>query len=159
MAAKVVFVLVNTKHACASQASVNAIRATGATQLILVEGTAWTGAWSWVYSGNAAGFLNIKDPANNFAITQNKKKLLSLHNDAPVPRLRQFVPLPPVPPPPSRALLMHLPVLWEHNLKASSARWVPAPCGEAVKGGLCSLLESGQWIGSTWWWLDQGGAI
>lgn len=30
-----------------NQAAVNAIRATGATsQLILVEGTSWTGAWS-----------------------------------------------------------------------------------------------------------------
>jgi endoglucanase len=52
----------------AMQAAVNSIRTTGATQLILVEGTAWTGAWSWESSGNAAAFASLTDPGNNFAI-------------------------------------------------------------------------------------------
>ena len=51
------------------QAGVNGVRAAGATsQLILVEGTSWTGAWTWVSSGNSAVFGAIKDPNNNVAI-------------------------------------------------------------------------------------------
>ena len=72
-----------------NQAAVNGIRASGATsQLILVEGTSWTGAWSefsypivelsrgahltvalaWTSSGNSAVFGAIQDPNNNVAI-------------------------------------------------------------------------------------------
>jgi endoglucanase len=32
------------------QAGINGVRASGATNLIFVEGTAWTGAWSTYYS-------------------------------------------------------------------------------------------------------------
>jgi len=49
------------------QAVVNAIRATGATNKILVAGTSFSGAHSWIKSGNAAAFDNFKDPGNNFA--------------------------------------------------------------------------------------------
>ncbi len=49
------------------QGAVNAIRATGAKNRILVPGTSWTGAHSWITSGNGAALANFKDPANNFA--------------------------------------------------------------------------------------------
>jgi len=48
------------------QSVVNAIRATGAKNRILVPGTSWTGAHSWITSGNAAAMENFKDPADNF---------------------------------------------------------------------------------------------
>jgi endoglucanase len=48
------------------QSAVNAIRATGAKNRILVPGTSWTGAHSWIGSGNGAAFENFKDPGNNF---------------------------------------------------------------------------------------------
>ncbi|KAG9051240.1 hypothetical protein FS837_010527 [Tulasnella sp. UAMH 9824] len=54
------------------QAAVNGIRSIGATNLILVEGTSWTGAWSWTTSGNAAAFVGFTDPANNFAIEMHQ---------------------------------------------------------------------------------------
>ncbi|KAG8991286.1 hypothetical protein FRB93_002862 [Tulasnella sp. JGI-2019a] len=55
------------------QAAVNAIRATGATsQLIVVEGTSWTGAWTWTSSGNAAAFTGLTDPSNNIAIEMHQ---------------------------------------------------------------------------------------
>ena len=58
-----------TTVATLNQAAINGIRASGATtQLILAEGTAWTGAWSWSSSGNAAAFTSLKDPNNNLAI-------------------------------------------------------------------------------------------
>lgn len=51
------------------QAGINGVRSAGATsQLILVEGTSWTGAWTWVSSGNSAVFGAISDPNNNTAI-------------------------------------------------------------------------------------------
>lgn len=46
----------------AAIAAVNAIRATGATQMINVQGTAYTGAWTWVSSGNAAAWAGFTDP-------------------------------------------------------------------------------------------------
>jgi endoglucanase len=50
-----------------AQAATDAIRATGATNKILVPGTAWTGAHSWISSGNGAAMARFSDPANNFA--------------------------------------------------------------------------------------------
>jgi endoglucanase len=77
----VIFDLVNEPHdvaattvAAAAQAAINSIRLVGATkQLILVEGTSWTGAWSWTgSSGNAAAFASLTDSANNFAIEMHQ---------------------------------------------------------------------------------------
>jgi endoglucanase len=50
-----------------AQSATNAIRATGALNRILVPGTAWTGAHSWVSSGNAAQMTSFVDPAHNYA--------------------------------------------------------------------------------------------
>ncbi len=44
-----------------------AIRATGATNKIVFQGTAWDGAWSWTTSGNAVQMLKAYDPGSNFA--------------------------------------------------------------------------------------------
>lgn len=49
------------------QAAVSAIRGTGAKNKILVPGTSWTGAHSWISSGNGAAYENFTDPENNFA--------------------------------------------------------------------------------------------
>lgn len=75
---KVIFAIMNEPHTMSTeawfsgaQAAINAIRATGATNLILVPGNAWTGAhsWSqtWYGTANSAQALNITDPGNNFA--------------------------------------------------------------------------------------------
>lgn len=48
------------------QSAVSAIRAVGAKNRILVPGTSWTGAHSWITSGNGAAYENFKDPGNNF---------------------------------------------------------------------------------------------
>ena len=53
--------------AVAAQDAVNAIRATGASQEILVSGSDWDTASSWVSSGNAATVGAITDPDNNLA--------------------------------------------------------------------------------------------
>lgn len=46
-----------------NQAAIDGIRAAGATsQIITPEGNSWTGAWTWVSSGNGASLINLKDP-------------------------------------------------------------------------------------------------
>jgi endoglucanase len=50
-----------------AQSATNAIRGTGALNRILVPGTAWSGAHSWVSSGNAAQMATFVDAANNYA--------------------------------------------------------------------------------------------
>jgi endoglucanase len=48
-----------------NQAAIDGIRASGATkQYITPEGNSWTGAWTWVSSGNAASLVSLKDPQN-----------------------------------------------------------------------------------------------
>lgn len=49
-----------------AEAAVKAIRATGAGQKILVPGTSWTGAHSWIASGNADAWADFHD--TNFAV-------------------------------------------------------------------------------------------
>jgi endoglucanase len=55
----------------AANDAITAIRATGATNLILVPGNAWTGAWTWSQNWygtpNAQAMLNIVDSGDNFA--------------------------------------------------------------------------------------------
>jgi endoglucanase len=75
---KVIFGLVNEPNTMpteqwgtAAQGAINAIRAAGAENLILVPGNAWTGAHSWLQNWygtpNAQVMDDITDPLNNFA--------------------------------------------------------------------------------------------
>ncbi|GAB2895140.1 glycoside hydrolase family 5 protein [Uliginosibacterium flavum] len=71
---KVIFALMNEPHDMdtntwvnAANAGIAAIRNAGATNLILVPGNAWTGAHSWVSSGNSTAMLSIADSGNNYA--------------------------------------------------------------------------------------------
>lgn len=75
---RVIFALMNEPHdmsteawLSAANAAIAAIRAAGATNLILVPGNGWTGAHSWSnnYYGtpNATVMLNIVDSGNNYA--------------------------------------------------------------------------------------------
>lgn len=49
-----------------NQAAIDGIREAGATsQFITPEGNSWTGAWTWVSSGNADTMGALTDPANN----------------------------------------------------------------------------------------------
>jgi endoglucanase len=53
--------------------AIKAIRDAGATQMILIPGTGWTGAHSWISSGNAQVWTGFKDdPLNNFAFEMHQ---------------------------------------------------------------------------------------
>lgn len=55
----------NSLVANLNQAAINAIRAAGAkSQYIFIEGNSWSGAHSWVSSGNGEALKNLKDPQN-----------------------------------------------------------------------------------------------
>ena len=51
----------------AANGAIAAIRSTGAKNMVLVPGTAWTGAHSWAASGNAVGMVDVVDPADHWA--------------------------------------------------------------------------------------------
>lgn len=75
---KVIFNLMNEPNAMptenwvtASNTAIAAIRTAGASNLILVPGNGYTGAWTWSNNWygtpNATAMLNIVDPGNNYA--------------------------------------------------------------------------------------------
>ncbi|MEQ8847314.1 glycoside hydrolase family 5 protein [Botrimarina sp.] len=75
---RVVFGLMNEPHsmpaeqwAAAANQALAAIRLTGAENLVLVPGVAWTGAHSWSQGWygvpNSQAMLDVSDPADNFA--------------------------------------------------------------------------------------------
>ncbi|KAB5588420.1 Glycoside hydrolase family 5 protein [Ceratobasidium theobromae] len=129
-----------------NQVAINGIRAAGATsQLILVEGTSWTGAWTWTSSGNSAAFTGLTDPNNNFAIEMHQY----LDSDGSG----------------TSATCVSSTIMAE-RISAATA-WLKANnlkgflgelgggsndvCIAAIKGGLCAMQESGVWIGALWW--------
>lgn len=75
---QVIFGLMNEPHDMPTElwrddanTAIQAIRNTGATNLILVSGNAWTSAFSWNQTwygtSNATAMLTITDPGNNYA--------------------------------------------------------------------------------------------
>lgn len=76
----VVFGLMNEPHLQtstqwygAATSAISAIRAAGANQLITIPGISYTGAESWVSSGNAATWAGFNgDPANNFVFEMHE---------------------------------------------------------------------------------------
>lgn len=151
--ANVIFDLNNEPHdmsasdaAALMQAGINGVRASGAKQLILVEGTSWSGAWTWVSSGNGDAFKSITDPVNNFAIEMHQyldsdgsgtsatcvsstigvERLTAATNWLKANNLKGF--------------------LGEIGAGSNDA------CIAAVKGALCHLQQQGgTWIGALWW--------
>ncbi|PPQ67529.1 hypothetical protein CVT25_006070 [Psilocybe cyanescens] len=159
--ANVIFDIMNEPHDIdaqtvfnMNQAAVNAIRASGATQqLILVEGTSWTGAWTWQSSGNAAVFGAIKDPNNNVAI-QMHQYLDSDGSGTSGTCVSSTI----------GAERLQVATAWlqANNLKGflgEIGAGSNSQCISAVQGALCSMQQSGVWIGALWWaagpwWAD-----
>ncbi|KAF8594706.1 endoglucanase [Ceratobasidium sp. AG-I] len=150
---KIIFDVMNEPHdmdvtlvASLNQAAINGIRAAGATsQLILVEGTSYSGAWTWVSSGNGDAFKTLTDPNNNIAFEMHQY----LDSDGS-----------------GTSGTCVSSTIGAERLAAATA-WLKANnfkgflgeigggsndvCIAAIKGGLCSLQQSGVWIGALWW--------
>ncbi|KAF9532516.1 endoglucanase [Crepidotus variabilis] len=150
---KVIFDIMNEPHDIdakavfdLNQAAVNGIRASGATsQLILVEGTAWTGAWSWQSSGNAGVFGAIKDPNNNVAIEMHQY-LDSDSSGTNANCVSSTVG--------AERLQVATEWLKANNLKGflgEMGAGSNSQCIEAIKGAICTMQTSGVWIGFAWW--------
>ncbi|KAF5341952.1 hypothetical protein D9611_001511 [Ephemerocybe angulata] len=129
-----------------NQAAVNGIRAAGATtQLILVEGTSWTGAWTWTSSGNSNAFGAIRDPNNNVAIEMHQY-LDSDGSGTSATCVSGTIG--------SERLQAATNWLKQNNLKGflgEIGAGSNPTCISAVKGALCSMQTSGVWIGALWW--------
>ncbi|PPQ70299.1 hypothetical protein CVT26_014584 [Gymnopilus dilepis] len=129
-----------------NQAAINGIRASGATsQLILVEGTSWTGAWTWVSSGNAAAFGTIKDPNNNVAV-QMHQYLDSDGSGTSGTCVSSTIG--------SERLQAATQWLQQNNLKGflgEIGAGSNPTCISAVQGALCAMQQSGVWLGALWW--------
>ncbi|KAJ7066705.1 endoglucanase [Mycena amicta] len=131
-----------------NQAAVNGIRASGATsQLILVEGASWTGAWTWTTSGNSAAFQapGIHDPNNNYAI-QMHQYLDSDGSGTSATCVSSTIG--------AERLAAATAWLQANNFKGflgEIGAGSNAACISAVQGAMCAMQQSGVWIGASWW--------
>ncbi|QRV85151.1 Cellulase (glycosyl hydrolase family 5 protein) [Ceratobasidium sp. AG-Ba] len=150
---KVIFDIMNEPHDipassafALNQAAVNAIRSAGAkSQLILVEGTSWTGAWTWVSSGNGDAFKAIKDPNNNIAIEMHQYLDSDGSGTSPTCVSSTIA---------SERLAAATAWLKANKLKGFLGEIGAGSndaCIAAIKGGLCAMQQSGVWIGALWW--------
>jgi endoglucanase len=138
-----------------NQAAIDAIRAAGATsQYIFVEGNSWTGAWSWVSSGNADVMGALTDPEDKiiYEMHQYLDEDSSGTHDACVSttigaeRLAEAT--------------EWLRQNGKRGVIGETAGAANAQCLEAVTGELQYLLDNSDvWTGWLWWaagpwWAD-----
>ncbi|KAF7308605.1 CBM1 domain-containing protein [Mycena chlorophos] len=130
------------------QAGVNGVRAAGATsQLIFVEGTSWTGAWTWDTSGNSQAFQapGIQDPSDNYVIEMHQyldsdgsgTSDVCVNSTIGVSRLQAATQW-----------------LQANNMKGFLGEIGAGnnpTCVEAVQGAMCEMQQSGVWVGASWW--------
>ena len=155
---RVQFGLVNEPHglptetwAAAAQAAIDAIRATGATNLVTVPGNGYTGAWSWFEStwygsANAEVMDRVHDPLNRMLFEVHQyfdKDGSGTQPDCVSPeigaeRLRRFTAW-----------------LHQHKRRALLGEIGGGPnavCEQAVRGALQHLQANADvWAGWLWW--------
>nr|AWM99292.1 glycoside hydrolase family 5 [Rhizophlyctis rosea] len=139
----------------AAQDALNAIRNTGFSNLILVPGISYTGAHSWVSSGNAAAALSITDPLNNFAFDMHHMVThqilclrLASHTDVNSARSSSCTHG-------TEAFTAATSWLRSNNRKAFLGEWAAttdASCQASIDSAAAYLdANSDVWIGWTWW--------
>ncbi|KIM24878.1 glycoside hydrolase family 5 protein [Serendipita vermifera MAFF 305830] len=149
----IVFDLMNEPHDIAAtaaaslmQAGVNGVRASGATQTIMVEGTSWTGAWTWVSSGNGDAFKSLTDPQNNVVFEMHQY----LDSDSSGTSATCV----------STSIGVERLTAASNWLKANNKKGMLGEIGAgsndvciaAVKNALCHLQQQGgAWVGALWW--------
>ncbi|KAH7103994.1 endoglucanase [Auriculariales sp. MPI-PUGE-AT-0066] len=130
------------------QAGINGIRAAGASQLILVEGTSWSGAWTWTTSsGNSDAFKagSITDPKNNFAIEMHQY-LDSDGSGTSGTCVSTTIG--------KERVAAATTWLKNNNYKGFLGEYgggANSVCETAIQGMLCDLQTSGVWLGALFW--------
>ncbi|KAJ3028587.1 hypothetical protein HDV00_010171 [Rhizophlyctis rosea] len=128
----------------AAQATIDAIRAVGATNLVLVPGIAWTGAWSWQSSGNADIAATFHDDGNNFAFDMHQYLDTDYSGTSKVCSHT-----------PSEVLSSTTAWLKAHNMKAFLGEFgvsTDSSCSGVIETmGRYLSDNSDVWIGATWW--------
>ncbi|KAI5835096.1 glycoside hydrolase [Schizophyllum commune Tattone D] len=129
------------------QAAVNAIRAAGATQqLILVEGTSWTGAWTWTTSGNSDAFAALTDPNDNIAIEMHQ------YLDSDGSGTNETCVSATIGSERLQAATEWLKANNQRGFLGEMGAGSNADCISAVSDALCYLQQQeGTWIGALWW--------
>ncbi|EAQ90278.1 hypothetical protein CHGG_02213 [Chaetomium globosum CBS 148.51] len=132
-----------------NQAAIDGIRGAGATsQLIFVEGNSWTGAWTWVSSGNGASLINLSDPAGSDKLVYEMHQYLdsdgSGTSEACVSgtigqeRLREAT--------------AWLKASGKRGILGETAGGANAQCIAALTGMLAHMAENADvWMGWLWW--------
>jgi endoglucanase len=162
---KVIFGLVNEPHGMPStehwvttaNAAIAAIRDTGARNLILVPGNAWSGAHSWnkAHYGtpNGVALLKIVDPGDNYAFDVHQyldadssgTKDVIVNADVGVERLRDF----------TAWLKEHGRRGFLGEFAVSNAKFGDGPdqIGDEAIDGMLAHMEANAdvWLGWTWW--------
>ncbi|KAM3075471.1 hypothetical protein ACMFMG_007618 [Clarireedia jacksonii] len=137
----------NTIVAELNQACVSAIRSAGATsQYIFVEGTSYTGAWTWTSSGNAQYMKNITDP-NDKLVYEFHQYLDSDGSGTSADCVSSTIG--------AERVADATAWLKANNFKGILGEYAGganAQCESAVKGMLDALAADNQhWMGAVWW--------
>ncbi len=143
-----------------ANAAISAIRATGAKQLILVPGNAWSGAHSWLdnWYGTPNGTVmkGVRDPGNNFAIEVHQYMDPTSGgtdmNNCPSPTIG------------SQRLVKFTNWLKQNNMKAFLGEFGAGTTGTCLAAidDMLSYIDnnSSVWLGWTWWaagpWWSEG---
>jgi endoglucanase len=100
---------------------------------------------AWTSSGNSDAFKSLTDPNNNFAIEMHQYLDSDGSGTSPTCVSSTIA---------AERLAAATAWLKANNLKGFLGELGAGSndvCIAAIKGGLCSLQESGVWIGFTWW--------
>lgn len=130
-----------------NQAAINGIRAAGATtQPILVEGNVYTGAWTWVSSGNGASLLGLTDPSNKIIYQMHQyldQDGSGTHANCVSPTIG------------AERIAAATQWLKQHGKKGILGEYAGGDnptCRSAVDGMLKSMAQNADvWTGALWW--------
>jgi endoglucanase len=133
-----------------NQAAINGIRSAGATrQLILVEGNSYTGAWTWVSSGNGDTLIDLVDPNDNFAYEMHQ------YLDSDGSGTSETCVSSTIGAERLAAATTWLQQNGKKGFLGEMGAGSNSVCQSAVEGALCAMQESGVWIGMLWWAAGQ----
>ncbi|KAM0548159.1 hypothetical protein ACHAPJ_010080 [Fusarium lateritium] len=137
----------NSVVADLNQAAIDAIRGAGATsQYIFVEGNAYSGAWSWVSSGNGDALKDLKDP-NDKIIYEMHQYLDSDSSGTSETCVSTTIGVERV-----KAATQWLKDNNKKGIIGETAGGANSDCITALKGELQHLLDNSDvWTGWLWW--------